>query len=339
MSGALSSGAKWSTRLEPVRPPEDTARRADDPRLGEIIECWRGNRDALKPGRAVLLGFAQDEGVRRNHGRPGAAEAPREIRRQLGRLTPWDGANAVDLSANPPLDLGNVRVSENLEDSQHALAEVIGAILQMGAVPVVLGGGHETAYGHYLGYVMSNKKVGIVNLDAHLDVRAWTNGLGHSGSPFRQAMEHSEQPLPGNRYVCLGAQPHAVSRQHLNFARQKGCRVRWCSDVEGTLAKHLVQEHERLAPECQVYVTLDADVVRAADVSGVSAPNPVGLSGREVAACIRVAGQSPNVRSFDLVEINPRFDPDGRSARWAALVVWNFLVGLSLRVAPANDPN
>ena len=45
----------------------------------------------------------------------------------------------------------------------------------------------------------------------------------------------------------------------------------------------------------------------------------------------RLAGQSPGVASFDLVEINPRLDRDGQSARWAALVVWNFLVGLARR--------
>jgi formiminoglutamase len=80
-----------------------------------------------------------------------------------------------------------------------------------------------------------------------------------------------------------------------------------------------------------VYVTLDADAVRAADVPGVSAPNPVGLEGAEVAAWARLAGQSPAVASFDVVEINPRHDRDGQSARWAALVVWNFLVGLARR--------
>jgi arginase family enzyme len=37
------------------------------------------------------------------------------------------------------------------------------------------------------------------------------------------------------------------------------------------------------------------------------------------------------VTSFELVEINPRFDIDDRSARWAAAVVWHFLAGLARR--------
>src|SRR5262249_24254127 len=139
-------------------------------------------------------------------------------------------------------------------------------------------------------------------------------------------------PLRGNAYVCLGAQPHAVSREHLAFVRERGGVVSWRYEVDGALEWHFACERDRLAAaDCQVYVTVDADAGRAADVPGVSAPNRLGLSGEEVVACARRMGASAAVTSLDLVEINPRLDLDGRSARWAALVVWNFLVGLALR--------
>src|SRR6516162_4042830 len=98
MSGESSNEAGWFTHLEPAPLVEDVFRRPDDPRLGEIVELWRGDLAALRPGRAVLLGFPQDEGVRRNHGRPGAALAPAAIRHWLYRLTPWDGAEGADLT-------------------------------------------------------------------------------------------------------------------------------------------------------------------------------------------------------------------------------------------------
>jgi formiminoglutamase len=329
MSNGSSSAAAWSTWLEPYR-RDEVPRRADDPRLGEVIESWSGGLPALRPGRAVLLGFPQDEGVRRNHGRTGAAEAPNAIRHWLDRLTVWDGQGDIDLARQPPLDLGNLRIEGPLENTQAALGEVVGAILQSGAIPIVLGGGHETAYGHYLGYVASGRRAGIINLDAHLDIRPLAQGQGHSGTPFRQALEHPRQPLPGPQYVCLGAQPHSVSRQHLQEARQRECVIRWCDEVRGYLEQHFLGECERLAAVgCQVYVSIDADVVHAAEVPGVSAPNVAGISGREVLYCARRAGQTSAVSSLDLVEINPRHDVDGRSARWAALVVWHFLVGLA----------
>jgi formiminoglutamase len=300
-----------------------------------VIEFWRGDAGALTPGRPVLVGFPQDEGVRRNHGRVGAAAGPRDVRHALWRLTPYDSAHEVDLAAVPLLDAGNVRIQGTLEDTQRALGEVIGGILEAGAVPVVLGGGHETAYGHFLGYLVAGQSVGIVNLGAHLGVRPFPDGHGHSGSPVRQALEHPGQPLAGNRYVCLGAQPSAVSRAHVAYLRERGGVVRWAAEIRDELPRHFRAECERLAATgCRVYVTIDASIVDAAEAPGVSAPNVLGLSGAAVAECAYQAGLSPAVSSLDVVEVNPRHDQDGRSTRWVALVVWHFLAGLAARRAP-----
>jgi formiminoglutamase len=291
----------------------------------------------LLPGRPILVGFPQDEGVRRNEGRPGAAQAPAAIRHWLYRLTPWDAVHDSDLASLDLLDLGNVRIDGDLEASQQALGEVIAAILTAGSVPIVLGGGHETAYGHYLGYVLAGREPAIVNIDAHLDVRPLLDGRGHSGSPFRQALEHPTRSLLGDHYVVLGAQPHAVSREHQLYVRDKGGVIRWVSEVGNRLDSIFRSECARLSAASSVYVTLDSDVVRQADVPAVSAPNPLGLSGRAVAEWAAVAGASPAVSSFDLVEINPTFDRDGQSARWAALVIWHFLRGLARRQFPSRD--
>src|SRR5437867_1737111 len=109
MSGRSSSGAEWFSKLTPAPQPEPVAHHPDDPRLSDVIEVWRGDLAALRPGRAVLIGFPQDEGVRRNHGRPGAAEGPRAIRQWLYRLTTWDALSKSDLTSCPLLDAGNVR--------------------------------------------------------------------------------------------------------------------------------------------------------------------------------------------------------------------------------------
>jgi formiminoglutamase len=286
----------------------------------------------LLPGRPALVGFPHDEGVRRNRGRPGAAAAPAAIRSWLYRLVSYDPETGADLAGLNLLDMGDLVLEGDLEQAQDALGQLLRVLLERKVVPIVVGGGHETAYGHYLGYVAAGIDVAVVNVDAHLDVRPLIDGRGHSGSPFRQLREHPSRPLAGTRHACLGAQPASVSREHLEYVRQGGGAVVWASATEGNLVEVFERVRERLVGSgCPVYVTLDADVVRASDVPGVSAPNPLGLPGQEVAWWARHVGMCAAVSSFDLVEINPRFDIDDRSARWAAAVIWHFLSGLASR--------
>jgi formiminoglutamase len=332
MSGASSNEAAWFALLEPVRAEPPLAPRPDDPRLGEVIERWDGNPAALLPGRAVIVGFPQDEGVRRNRGRVGAARAPDAIRECLHRLTAADAREEISLAGCSPLDAGNVRMAGSLENTQQSLGRIVGGILRSRAVPVVLGGGHETAYGHFLGYVDTQLAVGIINIDAHLDVRPWPAGQGHSGSPFRQAIENAARPLPGSRYVCIGAQPFATSRDHIRFVTERGGKVYWS---DALLETTFAQEKQRLAADgCRVLLTVDADAFSAADVPGVSAPNPAGYPGHAAAPLARTAGLAPDIASFELVEVNPALDIDGRTARWAAITVWSFLMGLARRGKP-----
>jgi formiminoglutamase len=272
--------------------------------------------------------------VRRNGGRVGAALAPREIRRWLWRLTPWDPHTGIDLAGAPPLDAGDVRIAGTLEESQESLGKVIAGLLKAGTVPVVLGGGHETAYGHYLGYLGANLPVGVINIDAHLDVRPLIDGKGHSGSPFRQMLEHSDHPLPGHLYHCLGVQPSSLSRAHWEYVRQRGGTVHLAGAMQtiGQRDRLLARCWERIrSAGCRAYVSMDADVVRMSEMPGVSAPNPDGIPASHLRGIAQGATPFPELASIDLVEINPLQDRDGQSARWGALVIWAILMGLAAR--------
>src|SRR5437868_341994 len=125
MSGVSSNGDNWLTLLDPVPPPADLLVRPDDPRLGQITMFRQAGVVSLQPGQPVLIGFPVDEGVRRNHGRTGAAQAPFAIRRWLHRLATFDSRSGVSLEGNQLLDLGNVRAVGELEETQQALAQVV----------------------------------------------------------------------------------------------------------------------------------------------------------------------------------------------------------------------
>jgi formiminoglutamase len=307
------------TRIIPpsVTPPETSS---DDPRLGRLIGSRLSEADAPS---VVILGFPSDEGVRRNRGRPGAALGPGAIRSALYRLTPDARSGPFEDLLGKTRDLGDLEVSGDVESDQRQLGDAVGPHLSRGAFVVVLGGGHETSYGHFLGYVQAGRKVEILNWDAHADVRELASGKAHSGSPFRQAIEDRSGAC--RRYSVAGLQPHAVAREHLAFVERHG-RAVWRDDV--TLER-IAQLYR--SSDSPMLTSFDLDAVNEAEAPGVSAPNPGGLSSDLWIEAAYQAGRSPAVTSADVVELNPAVDRDGQTARLAAVTVWWLLRGRSER--------
>lgn len=298
----------------------------NDLRVGHLL----GTIDALDTAAAVIVGFPSDAGVTLNGGRAGAAGGPAALRYWLYRLTP----DAVETSRFTELlkrtvDLGDVSPTDDLELDQEALGELVAPILKDGAVPIILGGGHETAFGHFLGHVYGGQSVSVLNWDAHPDVRPLKDGHPHSGSPFRQMMLH----VSGSciTYTVAGLLPHQVSRTHVDWIFDRGGLVKWRSDLSESVVSELYRSLEHPA-----MVSFDLDAVDQAFAPGVSAPATGGLSVDTWLHAAYEAGRSPAVSSMDVVELNPRLDVDGRTARLAALTVWTFLRGLSARQMTGN---
>jgi formiminoglutamase len=186
----------------------------------------------------------------------------------------------------------------------------------------VLGGGHETSYGHFLGY--TGQGVEIINWDAHADVRELKDGKAHSGSPFRQAIE---DPSGGcRRYTVAGLQPHLVAEAHLEFVKQHGTAV-WREEVVPETIEALYR-----GGSSPMLASFDLDAVDQAEAPGVSAPNVAGLSSELWLWAAYHAGRCGAVTSADVVELNPQVDRDGQTARLAALTVWQILRGRAERL-------
>lgn len=312
-----------------LRPPDyaPPATAADDPRVGHLLGRALGGgagRGTTRPW-VVIVGFPSDEGVRRNGGRPGAAEAPPQIRRALGRMTP-DARCHERMAAllERTLDLGDLVASGDLERDQEALADVLAPWLRAGAFAVVLGGGHETAYGHFLAYARIARPVTILNWDAHADVRPAVDGRGHSGSPFRQALEHPSGLCRG--YGVAGLQPQALAQAHLAYLRARGCRPVWRARVT---PERVASFYE--GPATPTMVSFDLDAVDQAYAPGVSAPSTGGFDVELWREAAYRAGRCPTVTSCDVVELNPSLDRDAQTARLAAVTVWEVLRGVAER--------
>jgi formiminoglutamase len=292
----------------------------NDPRIGDLLGSKLAASDEPT---AVLLGFPSDVGVQRNGGRVGAAEGPHAIRAAFYRLVPDPRCARFEDLLRRTRDLGDLEVTGDLEADQRNLGDVLSPHLQRGALVIVLGGGHETSYGHFLSYALAGRPVDILNWDAHADVRELKDGKGHSGSPFRQALEDPSGAC--RQYLVAGLEPHLVARAHLEYVQQRG-RAIWREEISREAIDSIYDSVTSPA-----LVSFDLDALNQAEAPGVSAPNAAGLRSDLWLSAAYAAGRCPAVTSADVVELNPSVDRDGQTARLAALTVWWLLRGCAER--------
>jgi len=304
----------------------------------ERLDLARIKKSPIAAGETgfCFLGYCGDEGVRRNLGRPGAAKGPLSIRKDLGNL-PCSFDRNVRL-----FDAGNIVCpDQKMEKAQNALVEAVSRIISLGLRPIVLGGGHELAFGHFRGIeeaVRASAKgkgkgegkgkgfsLGIVNFDAHFDLRPYGRG-GNSGTMFLQIADRSRDEGEKFSAFYVGIQMTAntiglfktAERLDVGYALAKDISDASLPDVCDRLSE-FIEAHDG------IYLTICADVFSSAFAAGVSSPQPFGLLPETVLHLMKHVVRSGKVLSFDIAEVSPPLDPDHRTAKLAAVVVFAYV--------------
>ena len=269
---------------------------------------------------AVILGFSSDAGVLRNKGRVGAATAPGAIRTALGPL-------AFHLPREV-FDAGDVTVKDNaLEGGQARAGLAVSEMLDAGNLTVLLGGGHETAFASYLGVansdaVRSGRRLGVLNLDAHFDLRDAPEPS--SGTPFLQMARAEEAAERTLNYAVVGISEPNNTRVLFKTADRLGVKYLLDEDCTAEATRQFVADF--LDTVDVLYLTIDLDVLPAAVAPGVSAPAAFGVPLAVISAVCRQVAASGKLLHADVAELNPKFDIDQRTAKVAARLV-NTLLG------------
>lgn len=269
----------------------------------------------------VLIGFCCDEGIKRNLGRPGAAKGPDVVRKILAKL-------AVQRQNFHCYDAGNIICADqNLEEAQAKLGETITLLLKNKTIPIVIGGGHELAWGSYQGIAQQfpHENLGIINFDAHFDMRPLVENQGNSGTAFLQiALDHSVNQRRFD-YNCIGIQPCANTKSLFATAKKYNTRFLLADELYNQLYSP-IQFLDRIIQENEIlYLSLCLDVLAAAFAPGVSAPQTLGLTPWQILPLIRRAASSGKVISYDIAELSPPLDQDDRTAKLAASFIYEII--------------
>jgi len=269
-----------------------------------------------------LLGFCCDEGVRRNGGRIGARDGPRAFRYEFFNLSFHNNATIGDVI----YDAGNIICQDNaLEEAQEKLGLYVEKIIRFGGKPIIVGGGHEIAYGHYLGIKEAGHRPAIVNFDAHFDLRETLEGdKGTSGTPFRQIEKILKEENTEFVYYCCGIQRFSNSRSLFEYAEKAGVNYRMASSINAnpldmSFIDAIIKKHK------EVYITVCLDVFNASIAPGVSAPQVLGIDSVYVLEAISRLKASNRIISIDVAELNPARDLERKTARLAATIIAEYL--------------
>lgn len=287
----------------------------------EGIKIYKEGLDKLKSnslhGNFGILGYSCDEGVKRNNGRQGAKNGPKAIREQLGKLS-------AHFSKKIITDYGDVFAFENkIELAQELYSNIICEIIQSGQVSIGIGGSHDIAYGHFCGIKkalskLGSDKIGILNFDAHFDLRPTINGP-NSGTPFYQIMNEFGSDT---NYLALGIQKSSNSDLLYEIASELGVNYIPIEDCKSDNLNDIFNIIDENFIDCDLlYVSIDLDGFASSHAPGVSAPGPFGFSINFFRSVFEHVLKTKNVKAIDIVELNPKYDIDSITAKLAAQIV------------------
>lgn len=186
-----------------------TNHRSGEVKFGEKMVTIPADQDILTflkncDQEFVLLGIPEDIGVRANYGRPGAATAWESAIKSIANiqhnrfckgsqivvLGALDVAEEMELVQNLDFNVtaDRKKLSDLVVKIDKEVSHVIANIVKAGKIPIVIGGGHNNAYGNIKGTALGKgKPVNAINFDAHSDFRILEGR--HSGNGFSYAFE------------------------------------------------------------------------------------------------------------------------------------------------------
>ncbi|MDO5655177.1 MAG: formimidoylglutamase [Flavobacteriaceae bacterium] len=284
-------------------------------RWHQLIQEFPREHQAYLEKAVVFLGFASDEGVRRNKGRVGAASSPDLIRKMLSVLP------KMPSEVSALYDYGNIIcVGTQLEEARSEQISVVKNLLAKKTYPLVLGGGHEVALGNFIALNDRFKNIGIINIDAHLDMRI-PHPDTNSGTGFYEMYRWCEQNSRKFNYLALGVQKISNTRAIFERAETAGAHWVTADEIHAGSKSGFDKLEAFVATHDVIYLSLDMDVFDAAFAPGVSAPATNGLTAFQVKNLIHRIFKYRKVRLMDVAEFNPNYDIDSRTARLAAHMI------------------
>jgi formiminoglutamase len=292
-------------------------------KASELLCQWDGKTG----GRIGLVGVPLSKS---SISHSGAAFAPSVIRQILSSYSTYSIEEDLDLTNVIVTDYGDIVMHPtDIIESQKRIAETVEQVVAMNphTLFIVLGGDHSISFPVVSGFQKQWGKIGIIQFDAHHDLRNLEDGGPTNGTPFRSLLESGV--IEGRHLIQIGLRDFANSKVYTEYGRQHGVTMYTMDDVHRCTIETIIKESmATLEKEVDVvYVSVDMDVLDQAFAPGCPAIGPGGMDSYSLLKAVALLAEYDIVQAMDIVEIDPTIDFRNMTSRTAAWVILQFLKG------------
>lgn len=255
-------------------------------------------------------------------------QAPQLLRRTLRRIGRYDIETGRELST-PIRDRGDANVAGlSIEQATSPIRDAVLASAADHALTLVIGGNNAVTRPAALALGLPLDEVGLITLDAHLDMRDLDQGLSN-GNPVRALMKDG---LPGKNIAQVGLASFANSAKMHRDALDAGNLVVSMDEVRRDGIRAAIDRAIDHVSSCEaVVVDCDIDVIDRSQMPGAPGARPGGMDVADFFWAVRALAGEPRVRVIDLTEWDPPLDTTDLSALTAARWVAECVAGFEAR--------
>jgi agmatinase len=277
----------------------------------------------------AIVGAATDDLV---SDRPGTRFGPRAIRaagcppgRHLAAgIDAFAVLNVVDFGDAPVLPSDAIA-------SHEAIERTVAAVLDAGAIPVILGGDHSIAEPDIRAVAAKHGPVGLVHFDAHTDTGTAVFGVERShGTPMYRLVEQGA--VDAARYVQIGLRGYWPGEREFTWQRERGITSMFMHDVAALSIEEVVARAIATVGSGPVFLSIDIDVLDPSVAPGTGTPEPGGMSAADLMWAARTLATELDLVGAELVEVIPTAVGSADITALAAdRIVREVLTGIALR--------
>lgn len=296
-------------------------------KAGQLLRPWSGEDVS-----GVAIAGAPLSKTSISHS--GAHLTPQTIRTMMQSFSTYSIEEETDMWDHNITDFGDIGMHvTDLFESQARIYSVLRDIQEQhkDAFVITLGGDHSVSAGAIKAFQETRGRVGIIQFDAHFDLRNTEDGGPSNGTPFRQLIEQGV--IDGSQLVQLGIRDFSNGKLYHDYAKEQGVTVYTMGDIKREGLLRLLQKSvDQLKQTTEnIYISLDMDVLDQAYAPGCPAIGPGGLDSDSLIEGIQWLAGQQSVKGMDIVEIDPTLDFRDMTSRLAAYLIMQFTLCYSKR--------